>query len=185
MAVPCRTRSRRSWRAVAQRIPGERLGIHTHNDTENAVANSLAAVRAGARQVQGTLNGLGERCGNANLVSLIPTLKLKLGYEIGVSDAGLRHLTQLSRTFDERLNRTPNRHAPYVGASAFAHKAGLHASAVAKSPAFYEHIDPALVGNARDVLVSDQAGRANLMFRFAEMGLDVDPDPEQTASFWR
>ena len=166
---------------VAQRIPGERLGIHTHNDTENAVANSLAAIRAGARQVQGTLNGLGERCGNANLVSLIPTLKLKLGYEIGVSDAGLRHLTQLSRTFDEQLNRTPNRHAAYVGASAFAHKAGLHASAVAKSPAFYEHIDPALVGNARDVLVSDQAGRANLMFRFAEMGLDVDPDPEQTA----
>ena len=143
---------------VAQRIPGERLGIHTHNDTENAVANSLAAIRAGARQVQGTLNGLGERCGNANLVSLIPTLKLKLGYEVGVSDAGLRHLTQLSRTFDEQLNRTPNRHAAYVGASAFAHKAGLHASAVAKSPAFYEHIDPALVGNARDVLVSDQAG---------------------------
>ena len=167
---------------VARRIPGDRVAIHTHNDTENAVANSLAAIRAGARQVQGTLNGLGERCGNANLVSLIPTLKLKLGYEVGVSDAGLRHLTQLSRTFDERLNRTPNRHAPYVGASAFAHKAGLHASAVAKSPAFYEHIDPALVGNARDILVSDQAGRANLMFRFAEMGLDVDPDPEQTAA---
>ncbi len=119
---------------VLRAIPGERVGIHTHNDTENAVANSLAAIRAGARQVQGTLNGLGERCGNANLVSLIPTLKLKLGYEVGVSDDGLRHLTQLSRTFDERLNRTPNRHAPYVGASAFAHKAGLHASAVAKSP---------------------------------------------------
>ena len=167
---------------VVGRIPNERVGIHTHNDTENAVANSLAAIRAGARQVQGTLNGLGERCGNANLVSLIPTLKLKLGYEVGVSDDGLRHLTQLSRTFDERLNRTPNRHAPYVGASAFAHKAGLHASAVAKSPAFYEHIDPALVGNARDILVSDQAGRANLMFRFAEMGMDVDPDPEQTAA---
>ncbi|MFO1046422.1 MAG: citramalate synthase [Geminicoccaceae bacterium] len=166
---------------VAQRIPGERLGIHTHDDTGNAVANSLAAIRAGARQVQGTLNGLGERCGNANLVSLIPTLKLKLGYETGVGDAALRHLTQLSRTFDERLNRTPNRHAAYVGASAFAHKAGLHASAVAKSPAFYEHIDPALVGNARDVLVSDQAGRANLLFRFTEMGLDVDPDPQQTA----
>ena len=182
---------RHQWRHIAargrggrrhaspQRIPGERLGIHTHNDTENAVANCLAAIRAGARQVQGTLNGLGERCGNANLVSLIPTLKLKLGYEVGVSDAGLRHLTQLSRTFDEQLNRTPNRHAAYVGASAFAHKAGLHASAVAKSPAFYEHIDPALVGNCRDVLVSDQAGRANLMHRFAEMGLDVDPDPER------
>ena len=181
MAGRCRTRSRRSSAGWPSAIPGERLGIHTHNDTENAIANSLAAIRAGARQVQGTLNGLGERCGNANLVSLIPTLKLKLGYEVGVSDDGLRHLTQLSRTFDERLNRTPNRHAPYVGASAFAHKAGLHASAVAKSPHFYEHIDPALVGNTRDVLVSDQAGRANLMFRFAEMGLDVDPDPEQTA----
>ena len=165
---------------VARHIPGDRLGIHTHDDTGNAVANSLAAVRAGARQVQGTLNGLGERCGNANLVSLIPTLKLKLGYAVGVGDDGLRHLTQLSRTFDERLNRTPNRHSAYVGASAFAHKAGLHASAVAKSPQFYEHIDPALVGNTRDVLVSDQAGRANLLFRFAEMGLDIDPDPEQT-----
>jgi 2-isopropylmalate synthase len=166
---------------VAGAIPGERLGIHAHDDTGNAVANSLAAVRAGARQVQGTLNGLGERCGNANLVSLIPTLKLKLGHETGVSDEALRHLTHLSRTFDERLNRTPNRHAAYVGASAFAHKAGLHAAAVAKSPAFYEHVDPALVGNARDILVSDQAGRANLLFRFAEMGLDLDPDPAQTA----
>ena len=167
---------------VASRIPAERLGIHTHNDTENAVANSLAAIRAGARQVQGTLNGLGERCGNANLVSLIPTLTLKLGYTTGVPEAGLRHLTHLSRTFDERLNRTPNRHAPYVGASAFAHKAGLHAAAVTKDPTYYEHLDPALVGNSRDVLVSDQAGRSNLLFRFAEMGLDVDPDPEQTAA---
>ena len=165
---------------VAGRIPGERMGIHTHNDTENAVANSLAAIRAGARQVQGTLNGLGERCGNANLVSLIPTLKLKLGYEVGVTDEALRRLTHLSRTFDEQLNRTPNRHAAYVGASAFAHKAGLHASAVAKNPSFYEHVDPALVGNSRDVLVSDQAGRSNLLFRFAEMGLDIDPDPQET-----
>jgi 2-isopropylmalate synthase len=138
-------------------------------------------VRAGARQIQGTLNGLGERCGNANLVSLIPTLKLKLGFEIGVPDEGLRRLTHLSRTFDERLNRSPNRHAAYVGASAFAHKAGLHASAVAKNAGFYEHIDPALVGNMRDILISDQAGRSNLLFRFAAMGLEIDPDPEQTA----
>jgi 2-isopropylmalate synthase len=166
---------------VAQRVPPERLGIHTHNDTENAVANTLAAVRAGARQVQGTLNGLGERCGNANLVSLIPTLKLKMGYEIGVTDEALRRLTQLSRTFDEQLNRTPNRHAAYVGASAFAHKGGLHAAAVAKDPTFYEHIDPALVGNSRDILVSDQAGRSNLLQRFAEMGLDFQPDAGQTA----
>ncbi len=166
---------------VAATVPPEKLGIHTHNDTENAVANSLAAIRAGARQVQGTLNGLGERCGNANLVSLIPTLALKLGYETGVSAEGLRHLTALSRTFDERLNRTPDRHAAYVGASAFAHKAGLHAAAIAKDPAFYEHVDPALVGNSRDVLVSDQAGRSNLLARFKDMGLDVDPDPDQTA----
>ena len=131
--------------------------------------------------MQGTLNGLGERCGNADLVSLIPTLRLKLGYDIGVSDEALRLLTPLSRAFDEQLNRAPNRTAPYVGASAFAHKAGLHASAVAKDPSFYEHLDPELVGNAREVLVSDQAGRANLMRRFALMGLDVDPDPEQTA----
>lgn len=166
---------------VAARIPPERLGIHTHDDTGNAVANSLAAVRAGARQVQGTLNGLGERCGNANLVTLIPTLALKLGYETGVTDEGLSRLTPLSRTFDEQLNRTPNRHAPYVGASAFAHKAGLHASAVAKDPRYYEHLDPALVGNGRDILLSDQAGRANLLRRFAEMGLDVEPDPPATA----
>src|SRR6202012_2567776 len=108
---------------VANRIPGSQLGIHAHNDTENAVANSLAAVRAGVRHVQGTLNGLGERCGNANLISLIPTLMLKPGYadryETGVTEEGLRHLTQTSRLLDELLNRAPNRHAPYVGASAF------------------------------------------------------------------
>jgi 2-isopropylmalate synthase len=166
---------------VAAHVPPERLGIHAHDDTGNAVANSLTAVLAGARHVQGTINGLGERCGNANLVSLIPTLKLKLGYETGVPDEALKHLTHLSRAFDEQLNRTPNRHAPYVGASAFAHKAGLHASAVAKDPSFYEHVDPALVGNARDILVSDQAGRANLLRRFAEMGLDLEPGPEATA----
>ena len=135
-------------------------------------------MRAGARQVQGTLNGLGERCGNANLVSLIPTLRLKLGYEIGVSDEALRRLTQLSRTFDERLNRTPEpARAPMSAPRPSPTKPGLHASAVAKDPTFYEHIDPALVGNARDVLVSDQAGRSNLLQRFAEMGLGVDPDP--------
>ena len=126
------------------------------------------------------MNGLGERCGNADLVTLIPTLVLKLGLLTGVTDAGLRHLTHLSRTFDEQQARTPDRSAPYVGASAFAHKAGLHASAVAKDPSFYEHIEPGLVGNQRDILVSDQAGRSNLVRRFAEMGLDVVPDAEQT-----
>ena len=158
---------------VAALIPPDQLGIHTHNDTENAVANTIAAVRAGARQVQGTLNGLGERCGNANLIALIPTLMLKMGYATGVSEAGLRRLTEMSRAVDERLNRIPDRHAAYVGACAFTHKAGLHASAVAKDPSSYEHVPPEVVGNQRHVAVSDQAGRANLLTRLGEIGLDA------------
>jgi 2-isopropylmalate synthase len=161
--------------AVARTIPGEQLGIHCHNDTENAVANSLAAVRAGARHVQGTLNGLGERCGNANLVSLIPSLVLKMGFTTGVTAAGLRNLTHVSRLLDERLNRPPNRHAAYVGEAAFAHKGGLHVSAVEKDPRCYEHIDPESVGNRRHIVVSDQAGRANLVARLRELGIEVDP----------
>ncbi len=160
--------------AVIARFPAERIGIHTHNDTENAVANSLAAVRAGARQVQGTLNGLGERCGNANLVSLIPTLKLKMGLDVGVTDEAMRRLPLVSRMLDERLNRAPDRHAAYVGASAFAHKAGLHVSAVEKDPALYEHVPPASVGNRRLILMSDQAGRANVLARFRDLGIDID-----------
>jgi len=166
-------------------VPPERLGIHTHNDTENAVANTLAAVRAGARQVQGTLNGLGERCGNANLISLIPTLTLKMGFETGVTERGLAHLTAVSRTFDERLNRTPDAHAAYVGANAFAHKAGLHASAVAKHPTCYEHIEPEVVGNQRNILISDQAGRANLLTRLADIGLDSTLTDEQIRALLR
>ncbi|HTZ77359.1 MAG TPA: citramalate synthase [Stellaceae bacterium] len=158
--------------AVARIIPGDRLGIHCHNDTENAVANSLAAIRAGARQVQGTLNGLGERCGNANLISLIPTLMLKMGYATGVSEAGLKRLTHVSRLLDERLNRAPDRHAAYVGEAAFAHKGGLHVSAVEKDARSYEHIEPAAVGNRRHVVVSDQAGRSNLLARLREIGID-------------
>jgi len=159
---------------VAAHVPGSRLAIHAHNDTENAVANSLAAVRAGARMVQGTLNGLGERCGNANLCSLIPTLMLKMGYETGVTEEGLRHLTHASRLLDERLNRMPNRHQAYVGEAAFAHKGGLHVSAIAKDPTTYEHIDPARVGNRRHVVVSDQAGRANVLSRLADIGIEMD-----------
>ncbi len=166
---------------VARHIPGDRLGIHTHNDTENAVANSLAAVQAGARMVQGTLNGLGERCGNANLVALIPTLTLKLGYETGVDRNRLRLLTEISRALDERLNRTANRHAAYVGHSAFAHKGGLHVSAVEKNPAFYEHTDPALVGNRRAIVISDQAGRSNVLARLRDMGVDAEPDDPRVA----
>ncbi len=162
--------------AVAQMIPADKLAIHCHNDTGNAIANSLAAVRAGARQVQGTINGLGERCGNANLVTLIPTLALKLGYRTGVDAAGMKRLTHISRFLDERLNRAPDRHAPYVGEAAFAHKGGLHVSAVEKDPRSYEHVEPSLVGNRRHVVVSDQAGKANLLARLRELEIAVDPD---------
>lgn len=161
-------------------IPGDRLGIHTHNDTGNAVAGSLAAVDSGARQVQGTLNGLGERCGNANLVSLIPTLLLKPPYaemlDTGVSPDALGDLTRVSRQLDDILNRVPAKTAPYVGASAFAHKAGLHASAILKDPTTYEHIDPAQVGNERIIPMSNQAGQSNLRKRLVEAGLDVARD---------
>ncbi len=163
---------------IAAGIPGDHVGIHTHDDTGNAVAGSLAAVDAGARQIQGTLNGLGERCGNANLTTLIPTLLLKepyaSAYEIGVSPAALADLTRTSRVLDEILNRVPLRSAPYVGSSAFAHKAGLHASAIVKDPTTYEHIDPALVGNTRIVPMSNQAGQSNLIRRLSEMGLAVE-----------
>ena len=159
-------------------IPGEVLGIHTHNDTANAVAGSLAAVDAGARQIQGTLNGLGERCGNANLVTLIPTLMLKepyrSRYDIGVTPEALTALTQVSRQLDDILNRVPTKQAPFVGASAFAHKAGLHASAILKDPTTYEHIDPALVGNERVIPMSNQAGQSNLRRRLADAGIRVE-----------
>ncbi|KAB2881301.1 MAG: citramalate synthase [Albidovulum sp.] len=165
---------------IAAGIPGDRLGIHTHDDTGNAVAASLAAVDAGARQIQGTLNGLGERCGNANLTSLIPTLLLKEPYagrfETGVTPEALRGLTKASRLLDDILNRVPLRSAPYVGASAFAHKAGLHASAILKDPATYEHIDPGLVGNERLIPMSNQAGQSNLRARLAAAGIAAPED---------
>ncbi len=159
---------------VTKKIPGKQIGIHCHNDTENAVANSLAALDAGARQLQGTLNGLGERCGNANLVSLIPTLRLKTDYEIGITDAQMEKLTNTSHLLDELLNRAPLRNAAYVGDSAFAHKGGLHGSAVQKDPRTYEHIDPGLVGNRRHLVMSDQAGRSNVLARFRDLDIDVD-----------
>src|SRR4051812_22484187 len=184
---------------VVKQIPGDHVGIHAHNDTEQAVANSFAAVRAGARQIQGTLNGLGERCGNANLVSIIPTLKLKPDYaeqfEIGVSEQKLKSLTQVSHALDELLNRAANRHAPYVGESAFATKAGIHASAIVKElegdlasaehaadnrepirAKSYEHVAPESVGNRRKLLVSDQAGRANVLAELERIGIKVDKD---------
>jgi 2-isopropylmalate synthase len=168
--------------AVCDKIPGSHVGIHCHNDTENAVANSLAAIRVGARQIQGTLNGLGERCGNANLVSLIPTLMLKTDFTVGIAEAGLRQLTHVSRLLDERLNRAPLRNAAYVGESAFAHKGGLHVSAVEKDPRTYEHIDPTLVGNRRHIVVSDQSGRANILARFRDIGLEVEADDPKVAA---
>ena len=167
---------------IASGIPGEKLGIHCHDDTGNAVANSLAAVEAGVRQIQGTLNGLGERCGNANLTTLIPTLLLKepfaSQFDTGISRAGLSGLLRDSRMLDDILNRVPLRAAPYVGASAFAHKAGLHASAILKDPTTYEHVDPALVGNERVIPMSNQAGQSNLRARLAAAGIVVPPaDP--------
>jgi 2-isopropylmalate synthase len=172
-------------RAVVKIIPGDHVGIHAHNDTEQAVANSLAAVRAGARQIQGTLNGIGERCGNANLVSIIPTLKLKKEFadkfDVNVSDGQLKALAGASRKLDDMLNRAPNRHAPYVGDSAFATKAGIHASALLKDPQTYEHVSPDTVGNKRRVLVSDQGGRSNLLSELERIGLAVDRNDPRIA----
>lgn len=149
------------------------LGIHCHNDGEMAVANSIAGVQAGCVQVQGTINGVGERCGNANLVSIVPNLQLKLGYAC-VGEEELQTLTELSHFVDELANREPNKQQAYVGQSAFAHKAGLHASAVRRHSETYEHIAPEQVGNYQRVLVSDQAGRSNLLHKAKELGIDPD-----------
>lgn len=166
--------------AATRHVPGSHIGIHAHNDTEQAVANSFAAVLAGARQIQGTFNGIGERCGNANLVSIIPTLLLKPEFAerfaIGVGLDKLSGLTKLSHDFDEVLNRAPSRHAPYVGDSAFATKAGIHASAVMKDPRTYEHVAPETVGNRRKLLVSDQAGKSNVLAELERLGIEVARD---------
>ncbi|SDA65125.1 citramalate synthase [Mesorhizobium qingshengii] len=167
-------------RVIASGIPGRNLGIHAHDDTGQAVANSLAAVEAGVRQIQGTLNGIGERCGNANLISIVPTLALKPAFadrfETGISAEALTGVSRLSRAFDELLNRAPEAQAPYVGASAFATKAGIHASALAKEPATYEHVPPETVGNRRRVMVSDQGGKANFLAELKRRGIDVPRD---------
>ena len=165
---------------IGSGIPGGNLGIHAHDDTGQAVANSLAAVEAGVRQIQGTLNGIGERCGNANLISIVPTLALKPAFstrfETGISAEALAGVSRLSRAFDELLNRAPEAQAPYVGASAFATKAGIHASALAKEPATYEHVPPEAVGNRRRVMVSDQGGKANFLAELKRRGIDVPKD---------
>ena len=163
---------------IAAGIPGDRLGIHAHDDTGQAVANSLAAIEAGVRQVQGTLNGIGERCGNANLITIIPTLMLKPAYaerfETGITTEALAGISRLSRAFDELLNRAPEPQAPYVGSSAFATKAGIHASALIKEPETYEHVPPRSVGNKRRVMVSDQGGKANFVAELKRRGIPVD-----------
>jgi 2-isopropylmalate synthase len=165
---------------IAAGVPGHCLGIHAHNDTGQAVANTLAAVEAGVRQIQGTLNGIGERCGNANLVTLIPTLALKETYssrfETSIDADRLLNLTRLSHAFDELLNRSPDHQMPYVGASAFATKAGIHASALLKDPRTYEHVTPESVGNLRKVMVSDQGGKANFINALKRRGIDVGKD---------
>jgi len=163
-------------RAAAAHVPAARLGIHCHNDGDLAVANSLQAIGAGCVQVQGTINGIGERCGNANLVSIVALLQLKLGRRC-VEAERLGSLTELSRFIDELANLEPNKRQPFVGQSAFAHKGGLHVAAVAKRADTYEHIDPVLVGNAQRVLVSDLSGRSNLVAKAAEFGIDLDAAP--------
>ena len=163
---------------VSNKFSGKNIGIHCHNDTENAVANSLAAIDAGARQVQGTLNGLGERCGNANLISLLPTLILKNrysdSYKISVSKDNLKNIKNVSLLLDGILNRQPNKHQPYIGDNAFAHKGGLHVSAVMKDPSTYEHVKPENIGNNRKILISNQAGKSNLLSRLSSVGININ-----------
>jgi 2-isopropylmalate synthase len=151
------------------------LGIHCHNDNGLAVANSLEAVRAGADHIQGTINGYGERCGNADILTIIANMKLKMGIEC-ISDKQMERIKDISRFVDEMANRFPDKHRPYVGDSAFAHKGGIHASAVTKNPLTYEHINPALVGNHQRILVSDQSGLSNIKFKAEQFGIDLSSD---------
>ncbi|MGN8771743.1 citramalate synthase [Paenibacillus barengoltzii] len=165
--------------ALCQVIPGSKLGIHTHNDCELAVANSLSAVRAGVSQIQGTMNGYGERCGNANLCSIIPNLQLKLGYEVLEPDR-LKQLTNTARYISEIANVHMPVNQPYVGNAAFAHKGGIHVSAILRDSRTYEHIAPELVGNRQRVLVSELAGQSNILSKAQEMGIEFNPENENT-----
>ncbi|NEP12293.1 MAG: citramalate synthase [Symploca sp. SIO2C1] len=154
-------------------FPIPQLGIHTHNDSDTAVANALAGVHEGVRMVQGTINGYGERCGNANLCSLIPNLQLKLGYSC-IEDEQLARLAQVSRLTSEVVNLAPDDHAPFVGRSAFAHKGGIHVSAVARNPLTYEHIQPEQVGNQRRIVISDQSGLSNVLAKARSFGHELN-----------
>jgi 2-isopropylmalate synthase len=161
-----------------KKVTSTPLGIHAHNDSDLAVANSLAAVQAGIVHVQGTINGYGERCGNANLCSIIPNLKLKLGYDC-ISDEQLRQLVSISRYVSELANLAHDAHLPYVGHSAFAHKGGMHVDALVKCEESYQHIDPALVGNRKRVVVSELSGKSNIAYKVEEFGLDLSISSEQ------
>jgi len=163
---------------AARRASQVSLGIHAHNDGEMAVANSIAAVQAGATQVQGTINGYGERCGNANLCSVIPALKLKLGINC-ITDVQLTKLTEVSRFVNEIANLSPDSHLPYVGANAFTHKAGFHVSGVMKREESYQHIDPSLVGNRKQILVSELSGKSNILYKAKEKGFDLTNQPQE------
>jgi len=156
---------------------GAKLGIHTHNDTELAVANTLMAVKAGCVHVQGTINGYGERCGNANLCSIIPNVILKMGHT-GIEKDKIARLRELSHFVDEMANFIPDKHRPYVGASAFAHKGGIHVSAIRKNPETYEHIKPELVGNSQRVLISDLSGESSIRYKAKEFNIDIEKDPK-------
>jgi len=162
-------------KAVREALPDTRLGIHAHNDGECGVANSVAAVRAGAHHVQGTINGYGERCGNANLCAIIPDVELKLGLQC-LPEGRLSHLYDLAHFVAEIANLSPNDHAAYVGRSAFAHKGGVHVSAIRRHPESYEHVKPTLVGNQSRVVVSELSGRSNVLSKAEELGLEVSSD---------
>ena len=167
--------------AMLERFPETTIGIHAHNDSELAVANTLAAARVGAGHVQGTINGIGERCGNANLISVIPDLQFKMGLDCGISAEQMKEMRTISDFVNEMANRLPWRHQPYVGLNAFAHKGGIHVSAIRKSSMLYEHVSPETVGNEQRVMVSDQAGRSNVIFKTAEMELGEKLDPKDPA----
>ncbi|MCD4686303.1 MAG: citramalate synthase [Anaerolineae bacterium] len=166
---------REMTRAVMQALPGMKIGIHTHNDGELAVANTLAAVQEGAVQVQGTINGYGERCGNANLCSVVPDLELKMGYTC-LPEGQLSRMAGVARTVAEIANMAPNHSAAFVGKSAFAHKGGMHVSAIRRNIDSYQHIDPSLVGNEMRILVSDLAGRGNMLSKAEQFGLDLSSE---------
>ncbi|MDQ6973147.1 MAG: citramalate synthase, partial [Mariprofundaceae bacterium] len=168
-------------RDIVARYPDLTIGIHTHNDSELAVANALVGVEAGARQVQGTINGIGERCGNANLTSIIPALLLKMGFDCGIDKEGLVELKLVSDFVNEMANRLPWRHQPFVGLNAFAHKGGIHVSAVRKLSRLYEHIPPEAVGNRQRITVSDQAGRSNVLVLAAKTGFGLKLDANDPA----